>query len=245
MPRTDSLTISTTSLEPGGDGSGSSFIVLTMDDGKANALSVEMMAAISAAVTEAEADPAVKAVVLKGRPDRFCGGFDLSVMQSGDFPAIVELVSLGGDLISQIYGCGVPVIAANTGHAIAAGALLLMACDVRISVPGDYKIGLNEVAIGMTLPGWALTLARERLSPRHIQRAVANARITDPAGAVDAGFLDYLVPEDQLSPSAEAEAATLAQTLVPSAYAQTLKAFRSTTLATMATQIASDRAAVT
>ena len=72
---------------------------------------------------------------------------------------------------------------------------MLLGCDVRIGADIDCKIGLNEVAIGMVLPDWALTIAQDRLSRRHIQLAVATAQVTDGDGAVDAGFLDEVVPE--------------------------------------------------
>ena len=79
---------------------------------------------------------------------------------------------------------------------VAAGALLLLGCDHRVGPDADVKIGLNEVAIGLTLPDWALTIAQERLSRRHLQASVGNARLHDGRGAVDAGFLDAAVAPD-------------------------------------------------
>ena len=91
----------------------------------------------------------------------------------------------------------IPVVAACTGHALAAGALMLLGCDMRVGVDGPFKVGLNEVAIGMTLPGWAYTICRERLSNRHLQRSLPTARVTDPAGAVDVGFLELKIEEEE------------------------------------------------
>ena len=154
-------------------------VVVHLDDGKANALSAELIGAIMSAVDTAEADQSVAALVLHGREGRFCAGFDLDVMRGGDLAAVVGLVSDGGALVHRLYGSTLPVVAACTGHALAAGALLLLGCDVRLGADIDCKIGLNEVAIGMVLPDWALTIAAERLSPRHLQMAVATARVTD------------------------------------------------------------------
>ena len=114
-----------------------------------------------------------------------------------------------------------PVVAASTGHALAAGALMLLGCDVRIGADIPAKVGLNEVAIKMVLPDWALTIAGARLSKRHMQRAIVNARITSPADAVDVGFLDDVVPVDELLDRAVATAAELAATLDPKAYTGT------------------------
>lgn len=107
-------------------------LVATLDDGKANALSHALIDALRGAVAEAEADPEVRALAIVGRPGRFSAGFDLSVIQSGDPNAVARLIADGGDLVRTVYAAGVPVVAACTGHALAAGALLLLACDRRI-----------------------------------------------------------------------------------------------------------------
>jgi enoyl-CoA hydratase len=215
-------------------------LVAHLDDGKANALSFDMIEAIDAAVGEAEGDPDIAAVVLAGREGKFCAGFDLDVMRSGDLAAVSSLVSAGGALIHRIYGSGVPVVAACTGHALAAGALLLLGCDVRLGADVPCKIGLNEVAIGMVLPGWAMTIAKERISGVHLQRAVALAEVTDAHGAVAAGFLDEVAPASEVLDVAVARAAALSS-LHRRAYAGTVTAMRGDVLARMADQIAADR----
>jgi enoyl-CoA hydratase len=218
-------------------------LVLHLDDGKANALSAELMAGMSDAIAVAEADHEVGAVVIHGREHRFSGGFDLAVMYGGDFGAIIQLVAQGGALVRQLYGSSVPVVAACTGSAVAGGALMLLGCDVRVGADVDAKIGLNEVAIKMVLPDWAFTIAEARLSKRHFQRATANARLTTPRTAVDVGFLDEVVAEPELLDRAVAIATELAETLDPSAYARTVEKVRGAVLATMDAQIASDRRA--
>ena len=217
--------------------------VLHLDDGKANALTFELIAAITGAVVDAEQDAAIGAVVIHGRDGRFSGGFDLDVMFGGDMSQIITLVADGGDLVRHLWGSSVPVVAACTGSAVAAGALMLLGCDVRIGADVPAKIGLNEVAIEMVLPDWALTIAIERLSKRHVHRSTANARLTGPAGAVDAGFLDEVVPADELLGRAVAVATELADSLDPSAYARTVEKVRGPVLGTMATQVAADRSA--
>jgi enoyl-CoA hydratase len=220
-------------------------LIVHLDDGKANALSFEMIAAIGAALDEAESDDDIRAMVLHGRPGRFSAGFDLGVMLGNDMSAIIELVADGGALVQRLYGSSVPVVAASTGHALAAGALVLLGCDVRIAGDVEAKVGLNEVAIKMVLPDWALTIAIDRLSKRHLQRALANARITTPRDAVDVGFVDEVVAEGEELERAIAVASELASTLDPSAYARTVRAIRGQVLDLMAAQIAADRSAGT
>ncbi len=217
--------------------------LITIDDGKANALSKQIIADLTAAIDTAEADPSVAAVVLAGREGKFSAGFDLNVMRSGDMAAMVDLVADGGDLVSHVYQCNIPVVAACTGHALAAGALLLLGCDLRVGGFGDYKIGVNEVAIGMVLPDWAMTICRERLSKRHLQRAVATARVTGAQDAVDVGFLDIAVPFDEVVARAIEEAAAFAP-LDRGAYAGTMKQFRTEVTDQMKAEASADRAAV-
>ena len=218
-------------------------LCISVDDGRANAFSPSLLLALSQELAEAESDPNVGAVVLAGNEKIFFAGFDLDVIKSGDLKAITEMASAGGALIRQAYGASVPVVAACTGHAVAAGALMLCGCDYRVGVDGPVKIGLNEVAIALTLPRWALLIASERLSKRHLQVSVANARIVDGPGAVDAGFLDEVTSQDQVLERALEVAQGFAKELDRKAYASTVRALRGDLLASMDAAIAADRAA--
>lgn len=164
---------------------------ITMDDGKVNAFSIPMLQAVHAAFDRAEQDGAV--VVLTGRENYFSAGFDLKVFASGDVDRVVEMLKLGATLAERILAFPRPVLTACTGHAIAAGSFLLLAADLRIGVEGPFRIGLNEVTIGLTVPWFAIELARQRLQPADFSRAVINATMYSPQEASSAGFLDRVV----------------------------------------------------
>ncbi len=181
--------------------------IIHMDDGKANALSPAVLAAINEALDQAA--EAGSAVVLTGRPDRFTAGFDLTVMREGGPDAARAMVTEGGRLALRIARFRAPVVIASTGHALAMGAVLLAAADTRIGAAGDYKIGFNEVAIGMTTPIFLLELARQRMPNREFLRSVVQAHIYDPDGAVIAGLYDEVVAPDQVLARATAEAERL------------------------------------
>ncbi len=180
--------------------------VVTMDDGKANALSDAMIDAVLAALTRAEAE--ASALVLAGRPDRFCAGFDMRIMMSG-IDRATGLLTRGADMLMRLYGTGLPLVIACTGHALAGGALTVLTGDVRIAASGPYKIGLNEVAIGLPVPVLAMELARDRLAPAALTRATLLAHVHTPEEALAAGFVDEVVAPDQVLPRALAEAARL------------------------------------
>ena len=182
--------------------------IVEMDDGKANALSHAMIDALLAALTRAEAEAG--AMVLAGRVDRFCAGFDLRVMMSGPEHART-LLGRGSELLLRLYGAAVPLVIACTGHALAGGALVVLTGDVRIAAAGPYRIGLNEVAIGLPVPILAMELARDRLQPAALTRATLLAHIHSPEEALAAGYVDSLAPPDQVVARALEEANRLSE----------------------------------
>lgn len=181
--------------------------ILTIDDGKANALSSEVLKALESGLDQAEEE--AKAVVLTGRPGMLSAGFDLKVMQSSPM-AMRNLVTEGATFLLRLCTFPKPVVVACTGHAMAAGALLLLAADSRVGVGGKFKIGLPEVSIGMPLPIFGVELARGRLAAPFLERATAQAEIFDPETALQAGFLDHLSAAEAVIDDALAEAARLA-----------------------------------
>src|SRR5437899_4051481 len=182
--------------------------LVTLDDGKANAIAHDSIDALHAALARAEGEAA--AVLLTGRERRLSGGFDLSVMLSGA-DATRKLVTAGAELMLRLYAFPRPVVVACTGHALAAGAILLLVADHRVGAAGEFKIGLNEVAIQMTLPVFAMELARARLSKRYFTTATTQARVYDPETAKDAGYLDATAPPDALIEVAFEQARQLTQ----------------------------------
>ncbi len=179
------------------------YCLMRVDDGKANALSFDLLTEINSALEQAAATG--KVLVIMGRPGKFSAGFDLSIMGQGGEP-MRDLLLGGARLSRALLDFPTPVILAVTGHALAMGALLLLSADYRVGVDGDFKLGLNEVAIGMTLPYFGVELARARLAPTHFGRAVTLASIYSPGAAVEAGFLDEVVPEGELESRAIAVA---------------------------------------
>jgi len=206
---------------------------ITIDDGKVNALSVPVLRAVHAALDRAERDRAV--VVLTGRDRYFSAGFDLNVFAGGG-EAVLEMLTLGATLAERMLSFPTPIVAACTGHAPAAGAFLLLAADRRIGADGPFQIGLNEVRIGLTVPWFAIELARQRLHPAHFDATVVNATMYRPADAVGAGFLDRVVPADRLRAASVEAAAALAE-LNPAAHAATKLRARAGALRAMRTAI--------
>lgn len=193
------------------------YAIITISNGKANAISHEVIEQLNESLDKAEADN--KVVVLTGTPGMFSGGYDLKVMMQSPESAL-DLVTKGSKLAHRLLSFPRPVITACSGHAIAKGAFLLLSTDYRIGVEGDFKIGLNEVLIGMTMHHAGIEIAKSRLSRVYVDRSVNNAEIFNPKDAVTAGFLDKVVPQEHLLPTAIKVAEMFAQ-LNPKAHKET------------------------
>jgi enoyl-CoA hydratase len=181
---------------------------VTMDDGKVNVFGFDMLRALHEAFDTAERDETV--VLLAGRPGYFSAGFDLKVLRDATPEDTRELLRLGATLAERILTFPAPVVVACTGHAFPAGAFLLMAADERIGASGPFKLGLNEVRIGLTLPWFAIVLARHRFTPSAFDHATVTGTMYDPEGALAVGLLDTVVAPEELEAAARAAAADLA-----------------------------------
>jgi enoyl-CoA hydratase len=215
-----------------------SIATVTMDDGKVNVLSPQMLVELGSALDAAEQEAGV--VVLTGREGRFSGGFDLTILQGGG-KAAVSMLDSGFALAERLLRFPKPVVAACNGHAIAMAAFLLNSTDYRLGASGPYRITANEVALGLTMPRAATEICRQRLTPAHFHRAVSLAEVYSPAGAVEAGFLDETVEAGELAAAARGRATQLL-TLDPAAHAATKLRAREQALAALGAARAADNA---
>ena len=204
-----------------------SVATIRLDDGKANALSPAVLASVNEALDRAE--KARLAVLITGRPNRFSAGFDLGVMREGGPAAAKDMVVSGAKLALRIARFPAPVVIASNGHALAMGAVLLMAADTRVGCEGDFKIGFNEVAIGMTTPIFLAEMARARMPVTEYFRGIVQSEIYSPDRAVTAGFYDKLASADDLLAVGLAEAERLAK-LPRGAYVRTRETARGAAL---------------
>lgn len=174
--------------------------VITMDDGKVNALGPAMLAEINTALDQAEGENA-GAVVIAGNERVFSGGFDLKVFRSGDVQASIEMLTAGFELSHRLLSFPVPVVAAITGHAIAMGSFLACSVDHRIAGP-TYSFQANEVAIGMVLPYPALEIMKLRLTRSAYQQAAGLAKTFLGETALAGGWIDEIAMADRVLPRA-------------------------------------------
>ena len=178
---------------------------IRMDRPPANALNRELVEQLLAGLETARMDGA-RAIVLTGRPGMFSGGLDVPELLALDRRHIEAFWGLFFNLTRQLAASPVPVIAAVSGHAPAGGAVLALNCDWRIGVAGKFKIGLNEVQVGLPVPGTVLVALEQVVGPRLARRLATRGEMLSMDDAAAAALLDELVAADQLLPTALARA---------------------------------------
>jgi enoyl-CoA hydratase len=193
--------------------------VLTLDRPPANAIDETLLADLDAALASAERDEAVRAVVLTGAGAFFGAGFDLRAPRR-DAAAERELGALYRNAHLRLLTLPKPTVAMVAGHAIAGGLVMALACDYRLGVDGDYRVGLNEVAIGASYPRVAMEIVRLRLPHARACELALGAALYPASQALRLGIVEELLPAETFAETVLRRAARLG-TFPREAYAHT------------------------
>jgi len=197
--------------------------LLTLDRPPANAIDESLLTGLDGALDGAAADPTVRAVVLTGAGAFFSGGFDFSSpARRGDRGR--SLYDLYRAVHVKLLGLPKPTVAMLNGHAIAGGAVLVLACDYRLGCEGDYRVGLNEVAVGAAFPRAAMEIVQLRLPPARATELILGAALYPAGQAPRLGLVDELFPADVFATTVMRRAARLAS-LPREAFAHAKAAF--------------------
>lgn len=167
-------------------------VELHLDFPRKNALSTATMDAIAARLEQAAGAP----LLIVGAPDAFSAGLDLKEVASLDALGMRAFLGRLESLMRALFLYPGPTVAAVTGHAIAGGCILAMCCDHRVAtLEPRARIGLNEVALGLTFPPNVLRICRHRLAPQHAERVLLGAGLFTTAEAERLSLLDEVVAD--------------------------------------------------
>ncbi len=195
---------------------------IAMDDGKVNVMSTAMLQQLDLAFSRAENE--ARLVVLRSSiPGIFSAGFDLKLFAANDAEKSHEMVRTGAELALRLMALPIPTLGIMEGHAFPMGTFLLLACDFRIALQGPYRMGLNEVAIRITPPSFAIELARSRVHPAWLSRTVTLGETFEPDDALSAGFVDKVEPQDRIDRAIEEAISLLGKVHLPSHAAAKLR----------------------
>ena len=188
--------------------------IITLDDGKANVFSPNMIQDVNECLDKVPLESG--ALIITGRQGMFSAGFDLKIISAGDFQATMDMSLSGFKLLSRLFSFPRPILAACSGHGIALGTFLLCCCDYRIGVKGDFMIGANEMRTNMVIPIPILELINHRISSSHKYRAILGAEMYSIENGIDAGLIDEVVDPGNLMETAMLKAKDLASMGHPS-----------------------------
>ncbi len=166
-----------------------------------NALNPELIAALKHAVLQAPKDGA-RAIILSGRSGMFSAGLDVPTLLTLDR---AELLATWRDffgLLAAVASSPVPVVAAITGHSPAGGAVISIYADYRVMAEGDYKIGLNEVQVGLVVPEVIQAMLRRLVGAHRAECLLVSGAMVNASEALRVGLVDALEPVDNVVPHA-------------------------------------------
>jgi enoyl-CoA hydratase len=166
--------------------------VVELRHGKVNALDLELLRAITAAMRGLDG---TGSVVLTGAGSAFCAGVDLQRIVDGGPAYVQEFLPALADAFRAVFDYPGPVVAAVNGHAIAGGCVLAAACDVRLMSRGTF--GLAELSVGVPFPVTPLEIIRHAYGPA-ASRLVLAAELFDAARAQSLGLVDEVCPPEEL-----------------------------------------------
>ena len=176
---------------------------IRLDRPPANALSPDLLAELAQALLAAP-EAGAGAVVLSGAEGMFSAGLDVPLFVELDRTEVTRAWQHLFDVMEALVGSPIPVVAALTGHAPAGGCVLALCCDWRILAEGKFKIGLNEVQVGVRMPKPILAVAQHVVGMRQAERMATTAVLMDGTEALRIGLVDEVVPVAEVVPTAVA-----------------------------------------
>jgi len=179
------------------------YSILQFDRGKSNPMNLTMFEELRQAINELREDAAVKGVIITGKEHFFSAGLDLPEIMTYDRDKTRAFWQSFMDLVAGLVAFPKPLISAVTGHSPAGGCIVAIACDYRIMAGGNYKIGLNEIPVGLVVPKHIFDLYAFWLGKHRAYQFLMEGRLMNPQEASDAGLIDVVVPADQVLESAE------------------------------------------
>jgi enoyl-CoA hydratase/carnithine racemase len=203
-----------------------------------NALNLALITALDAACARA-AGEGVRGIVITGAGGRYTAGLDVQELLALDRAGLSTFIGAFHDFLGRLAALPLPVVAALNGHAPAGGAVLSLFCDRRVMAEGEFRIGLNEVQVGIQ-PGATIYRAFERVvGTRVASQMLPAGRLVTAREALAVGLVDELAPLAEVEARARAWLAGILE-LPPLAYAATRALTRADLVALMARRDAAD-----
>lgn len=203
--------------------------VMSIDKPPANTIDLPFLRESQRVLDELGDEKNIGALVITGAGRCFCAGADLKTVPFYDSGQQRETVKAMNSIITHLYDLQVPLVAAVNGHAIAAGFVLILACDYRIGPETGCKMGMTEIRAGIPFPSATMEIVKAELRPDVARRLVLTGNNISSQEALRQGILDELQPADRVLARAIEVAGDLCN-IPQQAYARIKRQLREATL---------------
>lgn len=178
--------------------------VVTLNRGTANAQNTEMIKEISDLFVKLQGDDTVKAAIITGKGNFFSAGLDVIEIAAYDEQESKVFWQAFAHMMTTLAAWPKPLATAINGHSPAGGCIIAITADFRIMAEGNFKIGLNEVPVGIMVPMPVYKLYSMWIGTRNAYQYLLQGKLMTPAEALQAGLVDAVVPQDQVFATTEA-----------------------------------------
>lgn len=178
------------------------YAVVQLDRGKSNPINTPMILELSEAFRQLEQDDAVLGVVLTGKGNFFSAGLDLPELYLYDAVEFEQFWMSFMSLIKQMLAFPKPLVCSITGHSPAGGCVLAITCDYRVMSEGNYRIGLNEIPVGIIVPGYLKEIYAQWVGNRNAFQFLMEGKLLLPDEALQVGLVDEVVPLEEVESTA-------------------------------------------
>lgn len=179
------------------------YAILTLDRGKSNPLNQAFINELSAILSEIADDELIKGLVIAGKENFFSAGLDLIEMSQFNRKEYISFWKDFSKFLMTISNFSKPLVAAITGHSPAGGCIIGICCDYRVMANGKFKIGLNEIPVGIIVPKGILALYARCIGERLAYQYLMEGKLMDGQHAHDIGLIDELAAPEMVIETAE------------------------------------------
>lgn len=172
--------------------------ILKLDRGTSNSLNFEMFKELIQAVKELEEDDEVKGVVLSGKGNFFSAGLDVIELYAYDKAEIEQLFETLFEAMKTLLSLTKPMVAAVNGHAPAGGCILAICADYRIMAEGKFRIGLNEVPVGIIMPPFIFETYAYWLGKGKASQFVLEGKLCTNQEALASGLVNEVIAQEEV-----------------------------------------------
>lgn len=201
-----------------------------LDRGTANALQTAMIKEITQAFEDLKNDASCRAVVMVGKGPFFSAGLDVIEIEAYNEAESIDFWNSFARMIGTLLAFPKPFVAAINGHSPAGGAILALTADFRYMAEGKYRIGLNEVPVGIVVPQPIYDMYAQVIGTRNAYQFLLEGKLSLPEEALAVGLVDAVLPQEEVYTQALTKATMLAK-MEPKTFSKTKLNMRAPLLA--------------